>query len=724
MKHIAPLSVLVLLSAACALVFAASDAAYAGTSVQAEGVEASPAAAFVSDDFNACALDETIWTWVDPLGDGTYGLENPFTDTARLTIMAPAGSAHDIWENGNFAPRLMQTITDSDFEVEAKYDSPVSLRYQMQGILVEGDASNFLRIEFYSEGTDSHLLAAVFSPGTTDPLAVDTKADLPVGDSGIAPLYLRVGREVDDWTVSTSLDGVAWNEAITFTHALTVTGVGVYGANAGKDAPAHTAQIDYVFNTAAPIVPEDGARNTLTVTITGEGTVAVDPEKPEYDCGEVVTLTASANEGSAFDGWQGPDSADLQDNGDGTWSLTMDGPKELTAQFSLQTRTLTVDIVGQGEVLQVPEGPYLFGDTVTLTPEPEAGWTFDGWSGPHASDLQDNGDGTWSLIMNEDKQVTATFDLKAGRIAYLPMAAQNELPPPTAVSDDFHACSLNRALWTWVDPVGDSTYTIQGAYTQNARLAISVPAGSAHDIWVDGNLAPRVMQTIKDIDFEIEAKYDSPVRLRYQLQGIVVEEDAENFLRIELYSDGLGTNLLVAVFAPGTANSLIVDLKADLPIAATNVKPLYLRVRRQGDNWTVSYSLDGTAWNEAVAFSHALTVDSVGLYGANAGSPPPAYTAQIDYFFDTLSPILPEDGAQNTLTVDIVGQGTVGVNPTKASYACGEEITLSPNPSPGWVFDGWQGRDRGFVQDNGNGTWSLKMDGPRLVTAVFGAANQ
>jgi regulation of enolase protein 1 (concanavalin A-like superfamily) len=679
----------------------------------------------VSDDFNACSLDETLWTWVDPVGDGSYGLENPFTDTARLTITVPAGTDHDIWTDGNLAPRMMQTVTDTDFEVEAKYDSPLSERYQMQGILVEQDDSNFLRIEYFSDGIGTRLMVAVFSPDPSDGLDVDTKTNSPIGAKGIAPLYLRVGRQVDDWTVSTSLDGAAWEEAIAFSHAMTVTTVGVYGANASNAPPTHTAQIDYVFNTDTPIVPEDGARNTLTVTVTGDGTAAVDPDKPQYDCGEVVTLTASANVGSVFDGWQGPASADLQDNGDGTWSLTMDGPKEVTAVFSLQPRyTLTVDIVGQGEVLVAPEGPYLPETAVTLTPQPDENWNFLDWTGPNASDLQDNGDGTWSLVMNEEKRVTATFEEEVGRTAYLPLAARNELPPPAVVSDDFHSCNLNRALWTWIDPLGDSTYAMEGSYTQNARLAISVPAGTSHDIWVSGSLAPRVMQTVKDTDFEIQAKYDSPVSLKYQLQGILVEEDDENFLRIDLNGDGLATNLLVGVFSPGGTNPLRVDSKADLPIAAPNVKPLYLRVRRQGDDWTVSYSLNGTTWNEAVAFSHALTVDRAGLYGGNAGSPAPAYTAHIDYFVDMLSPTLPEDGAQNSVTVDTVGQGTVGVNPIKASYACGEEITLSPNPSSGWVFGGWQGRDGAFVQDNGDGTWSLRMNSPKEVIAVFSAASQ
>jgi hypothetical protein len=43
---------------------------------------------------------------------------------------------------------------------------------------------------------------------------------------------------------------------------LAVSQVGVFAGNAGSN-PAHTAVIDYFFNTALPIIPED-ADNNLT----------------------------------------------------------------------------------------------------------------------------------------------------------------------------------------------------------------------------------------------------------------------------------------------------------------------------------------------------------------------------------------------------------------------------------------------------------------------------
>ena len=36
-----------------------------------------------------------------------------------------------------------------------------------------------------------------------------------------------------------------------------------------------------------------------------------------------------------------------------------------------------------------------------------------------------------------------------------------------------------------------------------------------------------------------------------------------------------------------------------------------------------------------------------------------AFTAKVDYFFNTTTPILPEDGDQITLSINLAGHGTV-----------------------------------------------------------------
>ena len=72
--------------------------------------------------------------------------------------------------------------------------------------------------------------------------------------------------------------------------------------------------------------------------------------------------------------------------------------------------TLTASNDGNGSVTLNPAGgAYNEGTTVALTPVPNSGYGFSGWTGSDAGDLIDNGDGTWSMLMDSDKAVTANF---------------------------------------------------------------------------------------------------------------------------------------------------------------------------------------------------------------------------------------------------------------------------------------------------------------------------
>jgi len=79
---------------------------------------------------------------------------------------------------------------------------------------------------------------------------------------------------------------------------------------------------------------------TLTVDIVGSGAVNRDKTSP-YLYDTVVILTPVADPGWSFSGWTGADAAELVDNLDGTWSITMDESKSLTATFTLNTYTVS-----------------------------------------------------------------------------------------------------------------------------------------------------------------------------------------------------------------------------------------------------------------------------------------------------------------------------------------------------------------------------------------------
>jgi len=200
------------------------------------------------------------------------------------------------------------------------------------------------------------------------------------------------------------------------------------------------------------------------------------------------------------------------------------------------------------------------------------------------------------------------------------------LPPPVVVSDDFCCAVLDTGVWTFLDPKGDGSYALA-----DGRISLSVPEGVSHDVWTGGNFAPRIMQPIVDADMELEVRFDSPVTERYQMQGVLVEQDADNYVRFDFHYENGATRAFGATVTNGS------------PVARFNVvvpdgAPLYMRVARTGSTWTFRHSQDGEAWAVAGSFSKALTVWSAGVFVGNAGfgsSPPPAFTSVVDYFFST-----------------------------------------------------------------------------------------
>ena len=58
--------------------------------------------------------------------------------------------------------------------------------------------------------------------------------------------------------------------------------------------------------------------------------------------------------------------------------------------------------------------------------------------------------------------------------------------PLFIVSDDFSAPTLNTSLWTKIDPLGDSNFTIEGTGTTDALLNITIPGGTKHDPFSTG----------------------------------------------------------------------------------------------------------------------------------------------------------------------------------------------------------------------------------------------
>jgi hypothetical protein len=129
-----------------------------------------------------------------------------------------------------------------------------------------------------------------------------------------------------------------------------------------------------------------------------------------YNPGTLVTLFASHDSGSIFRNWGGDCSGTDQYT-----TVTIDGVKSCVATFNVPvTRTLTVNVSGNGQVTETPFGridcgldcseSYTIGTQVTLTATPDTGWQFNGWSGDCSGSSFTN-----DLTIQTDMNCTATF---------------------------------------------------------------------------------------------------------------------------------------------------------------------------------------------------------------------------------------------------------------------------------------------------------------------------
>ena len=429
---------------------------------------------------------------------------------------------------------------------------------------------------------------------------------------------------------------------------------------------------------------------TLNATKTGMGEITLTSHTPGqtiFQYGETVRILAIPAANHILDSWSGDLSLPGTVN---PLVLSMTSDVNVTANFKeALPGKLTVKIQGEGTVIKDPDKEqYNGGEFVTLTATPKPGNIFAGWTGDLETTLNPA-----TIQIAGDKTVTAKF-ISAG-----------EASP---ISDDFNQCELDTSLWQFVNPAGDATLSSTGT-----TVKISVPAGDGHSMWPTVNTnAPRIMQTTKNQDFTIDVKFKSIPSQKYQIEGLLVQQDSNNYLRFDIWSDGDALRM----FAGGFVNGATQAKSTIVPTSGSTLSTIYMRVSRVGDSWDQTYSFDGVTWQGPQGFVQALTVNSTGIFAANEpATGAPAWTLEVDYFHNAAFPV---GNTGYLLSTDMVGDGSIQLSPepdANGCYACNQLVTLFAVPSDNFTFTGWSG-DLSGAQNPA----TLTMNGDKSVTANFG----
>ncbi len=152
--------------------------------------------------------------------------------------------------------------------------------------------------------------------------------------------------------------------------------------------------------------------HTLALSTSGIGSVTQNPTGNSFSAGTVVRLTPVPGSGYQFAGWGGASAGDPVNNGDGSWSLSMNSDKTLVANFTLIPNVAPL-ITGQVPLSTNEDTPLTITLNDLLVTDPDdpypTGFTLTVGAGAHYSVLNNtitpevNFNGTLSvpLVVND-----------------------------------------------------------------------------------------------------------------------------------------------------------------------------------------------------------------------------------------------------------------------------------------------------------------------------------
>ena len=374
------------------------------------------------------------------------------------------------------------------------------------------------------------------------------------------------------------------------------------------------------------IFEEDTEIYTLSVSTDGSGTVS--PSSGDYEEGTEVELTATADPGWSFIGWEGDLSGTTNPQ-----TITMDSDKSVTAVFEEEEEVVELFILtinmsgsGSGTVTRTPEfDEYEEGTEVGLDADADDGSFFSHWEG---EEIDGSGDSEQMITMDSDKTVTAVFE--------------EEVEETYSVSIDVNQPYVGRIQ------INGEEYnpSVDFEYEEGTEIEIlAYPPPDGHVIY-----------------------------LFHQWEGDINSE--ENPVFFTLNSDVT----LYPVFRPYvnvTTRTRSVD--GDLGVGGEVI--IHTPPARDG-----LYEVDQDIEVEAIPDAGWRFVEwDLAFTGSENPSTQQASNTPGEAVFEEIpSEIF-------TIETQTIGGGEIILNPDQAEYEEAEEITVEAQPESGWSFSHWEG---------------------------------
>ena len=427
---------------------------------------------------------------------------------------------------------------------------------------------------------------------------------------------------------------------------------------------------------------------TLTTSATN-GTVTRNPDQTEYDYGSTVELTAIPDQGYHFVDWNGDASGNAN-----PLTITMDGDKNITANFAINTYTLTVNATNGSVTKDPDQTAYDHGSTVELTAIPDFGYHFVEWSG-------DAGGSTnpLTIVMDGYKNITANFVLNTYIITA--NATEHGTIDPAGTITVSHGtdqsftitpdigCYLDSLVIDGIHVDSTTSYTFNNVTSDHSISAyFSITTYTLTTSATNGTVVKNPDQSVYD--------YGTTVELT------AMPEPGYHF--VDWSGDASGSTNPLTITMDGdkniTANFAIntYTITADASAHGTINPAGAVSVTHGADqSFTITPDIDCRLDSLIVDGLHVDSTTSYTFKNVTSDNSISAYFSIITY----------------TITVSATN-GTVTKNPDQETYVTGTTVELTATPDEGYHFVEWSGDASGSANPI-----TITMDGDKNITANF-----
>ncbi len=437
---------------------------------------------------------------------------------------------------------------------------------------------------------------------------------------------------------------------------------------------------------------------TLTSNIQGSGLVSTNVTGP-YSSGETVEVTATPEAGWTFSHWEG----DLT----GTTNpevLTITENTTIVAYFVQNNYTLTVETLGDGSVTLSPlSSTYTYGEQVELTAIPAIGWSFSEWNGDVLVFNE-----VISVTVDTNKSVVAVFIPNEHSIVVNFVGQGSVSKNPDQIiynySDIVELVALPEQGYIFSEWTGDLSGSSNPAAitmdeNKNVTAIFVEEAGNTTAVL---SLQPGLEGPPPALgeEFCLTLHVEKVTDLWAWNVGLEWNPDVLEMIQATegdfLKNGGTYTTVFLPVMPNNTLGCL--DEMAGTIFADGDVSG-------SGDLATITFRVIGYG-TSSIEITQGELVKFLQPY---------EYEQIEHYVYNSEFKLLESSYGPTTLSVDIIGEGTVTKNPDKSVYDFGEEVSLTVAPASGWVFSQWAGDLSSSYQN----PVTLTMNGNKSVTAIF-----